>query len=113
MSLHQRPLAWLTLSALLTLMAAPGVHAQSSETSPAATAPATPTEADPVETPAVPVGDQSRKWLRSQAAREQASPTRQTQSGPVMKAVHERYVRSFTAPTEPTSFHNRDVISSN
>lgn len=111
MRLHQRPLTCLPLAILLSLSMAPGVQAQNDAATPAAAEQAGATAAE--TSPPPPAGSQSRQWLRAQASREQASPNRPTLSGPTMKAVHERYVRSFTTPIEPTSLHNRDAISSN
>ena len=36
-----------------------------------------------------------RRWVAAQGQREQASATRQTLSGPVMRRVHDRYLKSF------------------
>lgn len=117
MSQQPRPFTRLILSALLPLLAAGVVHAQAAETSAVVVtplaAPSAPTASAPTDSPPEAVGTQSRQWLSSQAQRQQASTTRQTLSGPAMKAVHERYVRSFTTPIEPTSLHNRDPINSN
>ncbi len=117
MSLHQRPLAWLSLSVLLSLLVATEARAQASAaTAPAPASAPAPTAGsdDPFAAPPPePVGSQSRQWLRAQSTREQASATRPTLSGPAMTAVHERYMRSFTAPIEPTSLHNRAAINSN
>lgn len=117
MSQQPRPFTLSVLSALLTLATATAVHAQASDASTVVVtplaAPSAPTASAPTDLPPEPVGTQSRQWLSSQAQRQQASATRQTLSGPAMKAVHERYVRSFTTPIEPTSLHNRDPISSN
>ncbi|MBH1986562.1 MAG: DUF3613 domain-containing protein, partial [Burkholderiales bacterium] len=44
------------------------------------------------------VGTASRRWLQAQGAREQASAKQPTLSGPVMRRVHERYVKSFEQP---------------
>lgn len=46
----------------------------------------------------VEVGAVSRNWLQAQGSREQASATPPTLSGPVMRRVHERYVKSFEQP---------------
>ncbi len=46
----------------------------------------------------VEVGAVSRSWLQAQGSREQASATPPTLSGPVMRRVHERYVKSFEQP---------------
>ncbi len=40
-------------------------------------------------------GRATRGWLQSQASREQASPHRPTLSGPALRRVHDRYLRSF------------------
>jgi len=40
-------------------------------------------------------GVTTRQWVAAQGQREQASATRQTLSGPVMRRVHERYLKSF------------------
>lgn len=117
MSQQPHPFTRLILSALLCLVTATAVHAQRPEASTVAVtplaAPSVPTASAPPDSPPEAVGTQSRQWLNSQAQRQQASATRQTLSGPAMKAVHERYVRSFTTPIEPTSLHNRDPINSN
>lgn len=42
-------------------------------------------------------GVTTRQWVNTQGQREQASATRQTLSGPVMRRVHERYLKSFEA----------------
>lgn len=52
----------------------------------------------PPPPPVEPNGQDTHRWLDSQASRKQASTTRQTLSGPVMEKVHERYVNSFTNP---------------
>lgn len=52
--------------------------------------------------PQIATGEASKAWLGGQARRQQASKTRQTLSGPVMQAVHERYVKSFTVDIPPT-----------
>lgn len=116
MSQQPRPSTRLILSALLPLLAAGVVHAQAETSAVVVTplaAPSAPTASAPTDSPPEAVGTQSRQWLSSQAQRQQASTTRQTLSGPAMKAVHERYVCSFTTPIEPTSLHNRDPINSN
>lgn len=108
--LHPHPLTVAALAALLALIGPSASHAQSTATSDA-TPTAAQASAPQVSTPpAEAVGGQSRQWLRHQAQREQASPQRQTLTGPAMKAVHDRYVRSFTTPIEATSFHARDPI---
>lgn len=43
-------------------------------------------------------GVESRRWLQAQGSREQASATQPTLSGPVMRRVHERYLKSFEQP---------------
>lgn len=40
----------------------------------------------------------TKDWLQAQSSRAQASPVRQTLSGPVLSKVHERYVKSFAEP---------------
>jgi len=50
----------------------------------------------PQAAPAAPAtGVTTRQWVHAQGQREQASATRQTLSGPVMRRVHERYLKSF------------------
>jgi hypothetical protein len=43
-------------------------------------------------------GADTRVWLRAQSQRGQASNTQQTLSGPVMRRVHDRYLKSFEQP---------------
>lgn len=45
--------------------------------------------------PAPETGTMTRQWVQAQGQREQASATRQTLSGPVMRRVHDRYLKSF------------------
>lgn len=40
-------------------------------------------------------GRATRQWLQSQSSREQASATRPTLSGPALRRVHDRYLRTF------------------
>lgn len=40
-------------------------------------------------------GRSTRGWLQAQGNREQASASRPTLSGPVLRRVHERYLRTF------------------
>lgn len=109
-ALHPHPLTAAALAALLALIGPSASHAQSTATS-GATPTAAEANAAQVGAPTAEApGGQSRQWLRSQSQREQASPQRQTLTGPAMKAVHDRYVRSFTTPIEATSFHARDQI---
>ena len=49
-------------------------------------------------------------WLKLQREGEQASPKRQSLSGPAMENIHKRYLDSFTRPIperfDPGSFSN-------
>lgn len=40
-------------------------------------------------------GNATRGWLQAQSSREQASTHRPTLSGPAMRRVHDRYLKSF------------------
>lgn len=40
-------------------------------------------------------GKATRQWLQGQSSREQASATRPTLSGPALRRVHDRYLRTF------------------
>jgi Protein of unknown function (DUF3613) len=57
-------------------------------------------------------GDATRAWLGAQAGRKQGSQTRQSLSGPVMSTVHDRYVKSFAQPIEPTPIR-ADMVNTN
>ena len=41
------------------------------------------------------IGVTTRQWVQAQGQREKASATRQTLSGPAMRRVHDRYLKSF------------------
>jgi hypothetical protein len=56
------------------------------------------------------VGAATGRWLQAQSQKEQASRIRQTQSGPVMTAVHQRYVDSFKSKIEPTPLRARQGV---
>lgn len=87
-----------SLALIASLHALPA-SAQDAPATASAAAPTQPSEAAPP--PVAPVhsgaevGTASRRWLQAQGAREQASAKQPTLSGPVMRRVHERYVKSF------------------
>lgn len=89
------------LAVLAGLSAATTAHAQNDQ---AAEAPPIfnvnwhPEPFVPPPEPPIADGTASKSWLMAQGARQQASKTRQTLSGPVMGKVYERYVKSFTIP---------------
>jgi len=85
--------AWPVAASLQMLMAASSAFAQPTSMPPVQPAP-TDTNAEAEQESPVGKG--------AQASRKQASATRQTLSGPVLSAVHERYVKSFAQPVEPT-----------
>jgi hypothetical protein len=93
--------AWPVAASLQMLMAASSAFAQPTSMPPVQPAP-TDTNAEAEQESPVGKGDATRAWLGAQASRKQASATRQTLSGPVLSAVHERYVKSFAQPVEPT-----------
>ena len=80
-------------TSLLCLAAMAPLHAQEA---PRPIGPSDHATADGSAPAAAPNGTATRAWLGKQAQRQDASKTRQTQSGPVMTAVHDRYVKSFT-----------------
>lgn len=43
------------------------------------------------------IGPATRGWLQTQGSRDQASPHRPTLSGPALRRVNERYLKSFEA----------------
>ncbi|MCB5184473.1 DUF3613 domain-containing protein [Methylobacillus gramineus] len=53
---------------------------------------------------------QTESWLALQREGEQASPNKQTLSGPAMDNIHKRYLDSFTRPIperfDPGQFNN-------
>lgn len=55
------------------------------------------------------LGDRTRQWLEHQSGGTVASPNRQTLSGPVAEAIHQRYLDSFkhTVPV----FYKYDKIN--
>lgn len=86
-----------TRARLFSLALIASLHALPASAQDAATAPSSPSQMAPVHSGAE-VGTASRRWLQAQGAREQASAKQPTLSGPVMRRVHERYVRSFEQP---------------
>lgn len=91
MSTRQRLCTTLALVALLRLTI--GIaHAD-----PLPTDGSQPPENAQMAAPAPPIGVTTRQWVQAQGQREQASATRQTLSGPVMRRVHDRYLKSFEA----------------
>lgn len=83
-------------AALVWLALLPLAHAQGA--APADTPPAdslAQSESASAAPSAPATGVTTRQWVNAQAQREQASTTRQTLSGPVMRRVHDRYLKSF------------------
>lgn len=86
------------LSSLALIMGLSALPVGAQETDAGTTPPKSPpSNAAPTRTK-VEVGAVSRNWLQAQGSREQASATPPTLSGPVMRRVHERYVKSFEQP---------------
>lgn len=54
-------------------------------------------------------GVTTRQWVAAQGQREQASATRQTLSGPVMRRVHDRYLKSFETEV-PTRLRDTEAF---
>lgn len=83
--------------ALLPLAWAQGTaHADTQADTPTADGSAQHGSAQAAPTPPAPAtGVITRQWVNAQGQREQASATRQTLSGPVMRRVHDRYLKSF------------------
>lgn len=89
------------LAALSGALLAPGlVLANAATTEPAAPA----SSAEPYATPEWrhqqqasenPTGRATRQWLQTQGSGEQASANRPTLSGPALRRVHDRYLRTF------------------
>lgn len=77
--------------ALLPLAFAQGIAHADTQTADSAAQPGS-AQAVP---PAPATGVTTRQWVNAQGQREQASATRQTLSGPVMRRVHDRYLKSF------------------
>ncbi len=101
------PRAWthlpgaLAAALLTTLLACPSARATPADATPA---PATNAAAEPFSTEEWQLeqkrqlpetGRATRQWLQSQSSREQASATRPTLSGPALRRVHDRYLRTF------------------
>ncbi len=91
----------LAAALLTTLLACPSARATQAEAPPA---PATNAAAEPFSTEEWQLeqkrqlpetGRATRQWLQSQSSREQASATRPTLSGPALRRVHDRYLRTF------------------
>lgn len=92
---------WVLGAALLTaLFVCQSARATQADATPATAAPAT----EPFSTAEWQLeqrrqlpetGRATRQWLQSQSSREQASAARPTLSGPALRRVHDRYLRTF------------------
>lgn len=100
------PCAWtelpiaLSAALLATLLVCHGAHATQVTEAPISAAPT----AEPMTTAEWQLAQQrqlpetgraTRQWLQGQSSREQASPNRPTLSGPALRRVHDRYLRTF------------------
>lgn len=86
-----------TLALGFALVAGTGMAHAAEAREPTPAAPSATTEDTTEDTAPVTQASSStvRRWVAAQGQREQASATRQTLSGPVMRRVHDRYLKSF------------------
>lgn len=104
------PSAWTHLpkalgaALLTTLLACPSARATQADVTPAPATANNAVAAEPFSTEEWQLeqkrqlpepGRATRQWLQSQSSREQASATRPTLSGPALRRVHDRYLRTF------------------
>ncbi len=68
--------------------------------------------AEPAPAPSAQPAPQSgtKAWLELQSSGRAASQQRQTLSGPAMDKVHERHIKSFTAPI-PAQYEHAENLS--
>ena len=101
---HMLAVAYVATALPLTALAQGMAHADAPPADSSAS-----TESAQAASPAPATGVTTRQWVNAQGQREQASSTRQTLSGPVMRRVHDRYLKSFETEV-PTRLRDTEAF---